>query len=82
VSAAEAEKQLAADLRATFDTPAGRRALAWLVRVNAVLSTAYAGGDAIETVYRQGRRDAVCDLLAHLGAQVDFADRSFERTTP
>lgn len=82
MSAAEAEKQIAADLRATFATPAGRRALAWLVRVNAVLSTAYAGGDAIETVYRQGRRDAVCDLLAHLGARIDLAEARIERTTP
>lgn len=83
MSAADEDRQIAADLRATFATAAGQRVLAWLVRTNAVLATAYAAGDAIDTVYRQGRRDAVCDLLARMGARVDFADRpSFERKAP
>lgn len=66
----EEDIQLAADLRAAFGSEAGRRALAWLVRTNALLATAYAPGDANETVYRQGRRDAVCDLLARMGARI------------
>lgn len=51
---------------ATFDNVKAKKVLLFLCRKNHVVGSAFVAGDAHETSYRNGRRDAIMEILREL----------------
>lgn len=60
------ERQRRADYREVFDSAAGRRVLADLGRFAHMDHPSYVRGDALETAFREGERNAVLRIHALL----------------
>lgn len=51
------------DFQTTFDTPQGRRVLAYLMRVSGATSSNFVAGDPHATAFKEGQRHIVMTIL-------------------
>lgn len=69
------------DFRAVFDSPQGRRVLAFLCKTGCVTSSAFVAGASDVTSYNNGKRDLVLAILREINKDTDALIKQIEEAS-